>query len=183
MSKILVFCLEVIMLQLEWMSFALMHCPPVISILQQQHQYLSWNLLIGTLQTNLCEIRSKIHVFSLKKKFENAICKIAAILSRPHYVKLFVLPCFVLSCSIISQNYLTAVNQLNQWWLIVCWALKCNLNQNVKSFLDKYAFENNACKMDTIFSSPNVLPSSQCTEMHVAYDRCVPIFTDFMIVF
>ena len=45
-------------------------------------------LLFGTFGTNFSQILSKIHTFSFKKiSFENVVCKMAAILSRPQYVK------------------------------------------------------------------------------------------------
>ena len=44
-------------------------------------------LLIRALGTNFSEILSEIHIFSFHKVFENAFCKMTAILSRPQCVK------------------------------------------------------------------------------------------------
>ena len=45
-------------------------------------------LLIQSLGTNLCEILCEIHTFFIKENaFENVICAMAAILSRPQCVK------------------------------------------------------------------------------------------------
>ena len=45
-------------------------------------------LLIRNLRTNFSEIFSEIHAFSLQKKaFENVVCKMASISSRPQCVK------------------------------------------------------------------------------------------------
>ena len=44
-------------------------------------------LLFGPLRTNFSKILSKIHIFSLKNAFENIVCEMASIFTRPQCVK------------------------------------------------------------------------------------------------
>ena len=54
-------------------------------------QAITWTnigiFFIGPLGTNFSEMLNEMHTFSLKNPFENVVCKMAAILSRPQCVK------------------------------------------------------------------------------------------------
>ena len=68
-------------------------------------------LLIEPLGTKFCEILIAIHTFSLKNKFENVVCEMAAILSR--------LQCDKLIVSIEASKANTVATMYAYW--DICW--------------------------------------------------------------
>ena len=59
-------------------------------------------LLIRTLGTNFSEILSEIHAFWSKNAFENVVCEMASILSRPQCVNNF-------TCYGVMSNFMQGI--------------------------------------------------------------------------